>query len=194
MTTEDLQIGELKRMFRPNLINQIAGYIIVLLIMGGGCFFLITCVLKLIQAEQMPVFVKKGESLFSLTIGCFFGTGMIVSSIFLFRWLKSIASLRVFLGEDGFCVIRDQRVEVFTWEQIDFVEETVHYESPPLLVFPLNRLLPKIKSRSFLMRRKDGYEFGFNANHFRDHATFADLVKREMIIREIPWLVEEDHS
>ncbi|QDV50740.1 hypothetical protein [Gimesia fumaroli] len=193
MQTEDLPIGEVQQMFRPNRNNQMAGYIIVSFLLMVGCCLLFMCAFKLSRAEQMPLFVEKGESLYSLSIGCVFGAGMIIASLFLFHWLRSIASLRVFLGDEGFCMIRDQRVEVFIWDQIALAEETALYERPR---GPLNLLdgeIPKIRSQSFCIVREDGYEFKFNSNHLQNHDRFASLVKWQMRIRDIPWLVEEDY-
>ncbi|WP_232105095.1 hypothetical protein [Gimesia chilikensis] len=187
-----MNLGELEAQFRPSRLHQAAGYIMVVLIFGCGSYFLIYCATKLIrQHDRLPGIGGKGETLFSLGFGCVFGIGMMVASIFLLRWLRSVASLSVFLGENGFCVIRDQRVEVYTWDQIRWVLETVSIESPPLLVPPLNRILPKTTSRSFIIYRYDGTEFGFDRSYLKDHYVFADLVKQKTDQLGIFWKIVE---
>src|SRR5437773_1200699 len=104
MTTE--QLGEIRKEFKPGLENIIAGTIIGLLMIGGGCaavYFSSNGVIE--SGGKLPFWTKKGQKGWSWGAPGIFaaiGIGLIIGGFFLIRWLRSLFSFRVIIGQNGF--------------------------------------------------------------------------------------------
>lgn len=193
MTTND--IGKIQRTFKPGLDNLVAGVIIGLLMIAGGSTFGYFVIKGVIESRgQLPFVVEKGWSWSAALLGAVVSAGLIYGGVLFIQWMQSLSSLRVQVGDDGFSVFQKNEKQVFKWSQIASVTETHLYERPPLLKGPAKLILPKAKSRSFLVRRNDDEEFAFDGNTLRKHDEFAYIIKAHLEGREIPWEVVEKHA
>jgi hypothetical protein len=196
MITE--QLGEIKREFRPGLENLIAGIIIGLLMIGGGCTLMYFATNGVIESGgALPFWTGKGEKGWSwgaVGIAAAMGIGLAIGGFFLIRWVRSLFSFRVRIGQNGFAVIDKQTVRVFGWEDIISVQETHLHERPPLLKGVAKYALPEMTSKSFFVKIKEGEPFAFDGNTIKGHSKLAKMIKEETERRNIPWEIVEEHG
>ena len=97
-----IEIGKLQREFRPGMENLVAGVIIGLLLIGGGCVLGAFTIKGIIESRgQLPVWEDKGFSWGAACIFAFIVIIMIVGGALLIRWIWSLASLRVYVALGG---------------------------------------------------------------------------------------------
>jgi len=187
------EIGATRREFRPALENTIAGVIIGLLMIGGGCaavYFLVNAVIQ--SRGSLPFWAEKGWSWGALAIIAAVAFGLVLGGVWLIRWMRSLFSLRVGLGVNGLSVTQKGKTQVIAWSDIVSVEETHLYER--VVSSGLARYAsPKVMSQNFLIKMRDSEAFGFDVNIIRGHLLLAQMVKKETDKRNIPWeIVERD--
>jgi hypothetical protein len=183
-----IEIGRVRQEFKPGLENLIAGVIIGLLLIGGSCaitFFAVKAVFE--NRGHLAFWVDKGPSWGAVLIMSAIAIAMIVGGTFLIRWMRSLWSLHVYLGEKGFAVSQQHHLDLFIWNQISSVTETHVFERPPVLKGPAQLLLPKAKSKRFLVTREDEKQFPFDGNAIRSHEMLATFIKRETDKLGVPW-------
>ncbi len=184
------EIGEIRREFKPAYENVIAGIIIGLLMIGGGCtalFFLVKAVID--SRGSLPFWAEKGWCWGAIGLGGALGLGLIAGGAFLVRWMSSVFSLRVKVGTDGLSVTRKGETQVIAWPDIMSIQETHLYESVARGV--VKYALPKVMSQTFLLKIKDREPFAFDANTIRGHVLLAHMIKKETDQRDIPWEIVE---
>jgi hypothetical protein len=192
------QLGEIRREFKPGLENLVAGIIIGLLMVGGGCaavFFSTNGVIE--SGGSLPLWTEKGQKGWSWGAAGIFaalGVGLIIGGLFLIRWVRSLFSFRVRIGQNGFSVIDKRTARVVGWEDIQSVQETHLYERPPLLKGVAKYALPKMMSKSYIVKLKQGEPFAFDGNTIKGHSKLAQLIKEETERRNIPWEIVEEHG
>jgi hypothetical protein len=122
------------------------------------------------------------------------GVGLMIAGVFLIRWMRSLFSLRVRIGQNGFSVTEPETTQVVAWEEISSVQETHLYERPPLLKGVAKYALPKMKSKSFIVKIKEGEPFAFDGNTIKGHGKLAQMIKEETDRRTVPWEIVEEHA
>jgi hypothetical protein len=196
MTAE--QIGEIKREFKPGLENLVAGIIIGLLMIAGGCAAVVFSTNGVMQSGgSLPVWTEKGQKGWSWGAAGIFaalGLGLVVVGIFLIRWVRSLFSFRLRVGQNGFAVSDKKAMRVVGWDDIVSVRETHLYERPPLLKGVAKYALPKVMSKSFVVMVKEGETVAFDGNTIKGHARLAQLIKEETDRRNVPWEVVEEQG
>jgi hypothetical protein len=188
------EIGRLRQEFKPGLENLIAGVIIGLLLIGGGCAIILFGAKEIFESRgRLPYWADKGPSWGAVLIMSAIAVGMIIGGTFLIRWMRSLWSLHVYLGEKGFAVSQQHNLDLFIWNQIAQVTETHVYERPPVLKGAAQFLLPKVKSKRYLVTRKDEKQFPFDGNAIRGHEMLAGLIKKQTDPVGVPWAIVEEH-
>jgi hypothetical protein len=189
------EIGNFQRTFKPGADNLIAGVILGVLMMGGGCTIAYLMTKGVIESRgQLPFWAEKGWCWGAVALAALLALGLIIGGGILVQWMRSLSALQVHVGNDGFAVSRRDGQQIFTWLQIVSVKETHLYERPPLLKGPAKLLLPKMKSKSYLVRRDDHEEFAFDGNTLRRHEQFAEMIKAQLDGRGVLWEVVEEHA
>jgi hypothetical protein len=190
-----LEIGSMQRTFKPGADNLIAGAIIGLLMIGSGSTIAHFATKSVIERRgQLPFWAEEGWCWGAVALCVLLSVGLVIGGGFLIRWLWSLSSLQVHVGDDGFAVTRRDGQQLFMWDRIVHVKETHMYERPPILKGPVTLLLPKMKSKSYSVRRDDQEEFAFDGNTLRGHEAFAELLKARVDGRNIPWEIVEVHA
>src|SRR5260370_24217980 len=91
MTVEEL--GEIRREFKPGLENLIAGIIIGVLLMAGGCAAITFSINGVIEAGgTLPFWTEKGQKGWCWgAVGIFvvLGIGLMIGGLFLILWVRS---------------------------------------------------------------------------------------------------------
>jgi len=196
MTPE--QLGPIRREFKPGLENLIAGIVIGLPMIGGGCaavFFSARGVIE--SGGDLPFWTAKGQKGWCWGAAGLFvalGIGLVVGGYFLMRWVRSLFSFRLRIGENGFAVTDRASTRVISWEDILSVQETHLYERPPLLKGVAKYALPKTMSKSFTVVLKEGEPFAFDCNTIKGHTKLARMIQEETERRGIPWEIVEEHG
>ena len=189
------EIGDIQRTFKPGADNLVAGIIISLLLIGGGSAIGYAATKGVIDSRgQLPLWVEKGWCWGAVAMAGAIAVGLVVGGVYLIGWIRSLSSLRVHVGADGFAVSGRDEETSFNWAQIASVTETHLYERSPLVKGPAKLLLPQKKSTSFVIRRDDGGEFALDGNTLREHEAFADIIRSRLEGRGIQWDVVEEHA
>jgi hypothetical protein len=190
------QLGHIRMQFKPGLENLIAGIIIGLLMIGGGCaavYFPTSGVAK--SGGNLPLWTDQpGWSWGAAAILAALGIGLIIGGFFLIRWVRSLFSLQVRVGQNGFVVLHKKTSRVIAWDDILSVQETHLHERPPLLKGVAKYALPKMTSKSFIVKTKQGEPFAFDGTTIKEHATLAQMIKHETERRNIPWEFVDEHG
>jgi hypothetical protein len=189
------ELGEIRYEFKPGVENLVAGAIIGLLMIGGGGFLTFLAIQGAIESGgDLPFWVDRGWCWGAVGLMTLIGCGLILGGFFLIRWIRSIRTLHVCVGENGFSVTEKKTTQVFAWPEIASVQETHLYERPPVIKGAAKYLIPKIKSQSYIVKRRDQFEFGFNGNTIKGHLALAEMIKLETNARNVPWNVVEEHA
>ncbi len=193
MTVE--QIGEVRKEFRPGLDNLIAGIVIGLLLMGaGGAGVIVVSRAVIEKGGDLPVWADTGWSWGAIALLGVVGLGAMAGGFFLIRWIRSLFSFRVRIGQDGFAVIDRASVRVIGWDEVAAVQETHLYERPPILKGVAKYALPKTMSKSYVLKVTSGKPFAFDGNNVKGHNKLAAMIREETDRRNVPWEVVEEHG
>lgn len=196
MTAEEL--GEIKREFKPGRENLVAGIILGLLLIVGGCALTCFSIKGAVESGgNLPVWTEKGQKGWSwgaVGINAALGIGLMIGGFALIYWMRSLFSLCVCVGQNGFAVIEKRTTRIIAWEEIESVQETHLYERPPILKGVAKYALPKLMSKIFMVKIKGHEPFGFDANTIQGHAQLAQMIKEETDGRKIAWEIVEEHA
>jgi hypothetical protein len=196
MTVEPL--GEIRREFKPGLDNLIAGIILGLLLIGAGCAAVYFSTKGVLESEgPLPFWTAEGQTGWSwgaVGLLSLLGIGLMIGGFFLIRWIRSLFSLRVRIGQNGFAVTDKNTTLIVVWEDILSIQETHLYERPPVLKGVAKYMLPKMMSKSFIVNIKDREPFAFDGNTIKGHSKLAQMIKEETDRRNIPWQTVEEHA
>jgi hypothetical protein len=195
MTAQPL--GETRQEFKPGLENLIAGIMIGLLMIAAGCAAVLFPIYGVIEnGGALPLWTKEGQKEWSWGAAGIFGAlgiGLIVGALFLIWWVRSLFSLRVRVAQNGFSVIYQTAARDVRWEDILSVQEIHLYQRPPVLKGVAKYALPKMRSKSFVVKMQQGEPFAFDGDTIKGHSRLAAMIKEETDRRNIPWEVVEKH-
>jgi hypothetical protein len=186
------RIGKPVAAFKPGLDNVVAGVIIGLLMaIGGGAFLTYALWTAIVKGPNLPWWADKGEGLGAIVFGAVFGMVIAGLGIALIVGIRSLNTLRVLVGSEGFVCINRKEHQLFLWSQVQKVRETVSRE-----YFPLDGIakyaVPMGKSRSFMVWRRDGVLVGFDGDTVKKVVKLARLIEEGTRPYGIPWeLVKE---
>lgn len=188
-------IGRVRCTFKPGKDNLVAGVIIGLLMIAGGIavgYLVISGVIT--SPAALPLWAEHGWCWAAVAIAGLVDAGLLVGGILLIAWMRNLASMRVDVGPSGFSVSTRTGIQVFLWDEIASVTETHLYERPPVLKGPAKLLLPEVKSRSYLVRRKDAEQFAISGTTIRGHEALAGVIKAGIGGRDVSWEIVEEHA
>jgi hypothetical protein len=198
-TTDDSKattlLGDCLGSFKPMLGNIIAGFILSLLLIGAGVVGL-TFVWRevYLAGGDLPLHVQKGMGWSTVALGSVLAAGAIVGGIVLARYSRWLLSHGVDVCADGFCYRVGASGDNVRWSEVASIRETVLYERPPLLKGAAKLLLPKMKSRSFLVTTKAGKDYSFDGNSVKGINRFAELLRKQADRFTLPWDIVEQHA
>jgi hypothetical protein len=177
----------------PSPANKIAGVIISLLLVGGGLAIAWFVIRGLVETGgQMPFYAEKGWCWFAVVLGGAIAVFLFFAGIALFYYVWNLFSLRVLSCPDGFYCVQGEQTDVFAWDEIVSVQETVSRESLPLVKGAARHLMPRITSQSYLVKRCDGKEFAFDGNIMPRVQALAVPLRVATQKRSIPWSTVEE--
>lgn len=194
MTMDEL--GEIKREFKPAFWNVGAGFIIGLLLIGGGCVGIGFAVKGVFEnGGHLPLSTSgplRGLCWVDVGIMTTAGLGGIVGGYFVIQWMRVMSSLRVRIGQNGFAVVDRKATHVYAWDDIVRVEEVHCYQRSAYTKALPKNITPAMMSKVFNIHVKEGEGFTFGANKIRSHIWLAQMVKRESDRRDVPWTIVEE--
>jgi hypothetical protein len=185
-------LGEPISEFRPGFDNLIAGVILAFLLAGVCCLGLTWLLIDTSRNwRTMPLFVEKGSCWLAFLLGSALCLGGLVTASFLLRWVRRTWTLKVRFHPGGLSVENASKVELYPWDDIAAVTETIDHERLPLAHGAASFLMPSKISYSYLVARSDGCSYLFTGNIVRDILGFARRLREETDERSIPWEVQE---
>jgi hypothetical protein len=189
------QLGEILKQFKPGMDNLIAGIILGLPMIGGGgtaVYFSTAGVIR--SGGDLPFWAEKTWSWGAAGLCEVMGIGLLTCGCCLIWWVRSLVSLRVRIGQNGFAVLDKASARYYGWDEIQSVQETHLYERPPILKGVAKYAIPKVLSKSFIVKIKEGEQFGFDGTTIKGHTKLAQMLKQETEQRKIPWEIVEQRA
>jgi hypothetical protein len=145
------------------------------------------------RGASLPWFHEKDISWVAVLILGALGLLAIVGGVALILWVKRLFSLRILVCPSGLVEVQRGQILSCRWEDIAQVEETILHEHLPLK-HGLKYVAPVGKSRSYVVRRRDGKEFVFDGNRVKGLGRLAKLLRQEAETRAIPWMIKEESN
>jgi hypothetical protein len=188
-------LGSPTGQYRPGLANLVAGIIIGCLLIGGGVAILFITIRDFARSGgRIPLAAEQGISWVAVGIASLFVIGLLFGGFSLIRWVRSTSMLRVYVCPDGFYYVCRTKTVAFPWDRISSVRETILHERLPLATGIAKHAMPMNTSRSFLVRRIGGEEFGFDGNTLQGHERLGEILRDEARKRDIRWEVVEQRA
>jgi len=174
----------------PSRANKGAGFLLSILFFIGGFALVCVAVGQLANARgQLPIWAQRGDSWISEMFVILFGCFLIGCGLFLWRLSQKLFSLRIVIGERGFCVFENSTTDIFTWDDISAINETILHERLP--IGPAALLMPTKTSRTYTVRRRDGKEFRFHPTNMPNLDALATPLAKAAKERNISWQTTE---
>jgi hypothetical protein len=181
------RLGTPTQTFKPGLANLIAGIIVGLVMMAVSGPALVAFIRMAMQSDpKLSVAENKLVSAIGFGLGGIFGLGLALGGIALIYWVRGMFSFRLYVCPEGFYYTHRGNVHVFRWEEIERVVETITQEYLPLKGIA-KYAAPPVERRSYVIRRRDGFEFGFGPNSIRKSVTLGNCIRNEVTPRNIRW-------
>jgi hypothetical protein len=177
-------LGTVLRELKPSIVNVLAAWILSML--GAIASLVMICAVVAVFAVEIrdgldPSDTPKLVAVVVLALLAFSFTGISL------WFVVHLSGHRVYLCEHGFYSREGAKWSVFAWDEITVVEETRMKESVPLLKGPAKLLLPKLHSRKYIVKRRDGQKFSFDRNSIAKIDELAEPLRAVAEVRGIPW-------
>jgi hypothetical protein len=174
---------------RPSLANRFAAAILGLLLIAGGLALAGFIVKLTFTGPPSATRQDLWAGILLGLLGVVFSLLLIAGGIALLYFAWRLFSLRVAICSEGFYCTARGETDVFAWDEIVAVEETVVHESLPLVKGPAKHLMPKVTSRSYVVKRCDGKEFNLDDNILSRPLALVAPLRAATLKRKTPWKV-----
>lgn len=177
---------------KASTANLIAGIILGILMVAGGVTLATVAIREIVSVRgNLPLYAEHGMSwvaagLMVLPVG-----GLAIGGAWLILWATSMLSFRLVVCTDGFYFQQKGETNVFAWQEIASVEETIAHERLPIVKGVARHLMPTKTSRAYLVRRCDAKEFFFDSNVLSRPSLLAGPLATAAEARGIPWRTRE---
>ncbi|WP_143392782.1 hypothetical protein [Fimbriiglobus ruber] len=188
-------LGESIQVFKPMMGNIFAGFIISLLLLAGSAA-LVGFPLRSAYRQDwnLPLSHEKDFSWLLVGLYCMLSFVVGVLGVLLAWYCRKLLFFRVEVYKNGFrCVSRGSTDDV-RWADVTGIQETILYESPPILKGAAKHLLPKVASSSYLVMTASGEKFGFDGNSVKSIRRFGKLLREQADRLSLPWEVVEEYA
>jgi hypothetical protein len=134
---------------------------------------------------ELPLFAERKNGPSWTTVFIALASGVSVTSFcgVMLPLKRRELSNRILVYADGFVKAGTRKVDVFRWDEVetilqDYAPADKSKDGPPMT-----------RSTTFLVKRKDGGQYGFEHDSLQNHRQFARLLYAEATARNIPWQV-----
>lgn len=177
---------------KASTANLIAGIILGILMVAGGVTIATFAVREVVNVRaNLPLYAEHGMSWAAAGLMLLLGGGLAVGGVWLVLWAKSMFSFRLVVCSDGFYYQKKGETDVFAWQEIVSVQETIAHERLPIVKGAARHLMPTKTSRGYRVRRCDAKEFFFDANVLSRPSLLAGPLATAAQARGIPWQTRE---
>ncbi len=180
MHTDAESLGKLEETFKPSLANVAAGVILGLGLVIGGIALAVYIALKPAGPNE-----TSGDHFAKYAIMAVGGLLLPLMGGALVFGMRELAAHRVLLHEHGFQYLSGKSVDVCHWQDVTEIREVFTHEELKVAKLPGAKI--KQVSRSFVVLRSDGKEFGFDGNSINRLTHFGEWLKYASGQFEIPW-------
>ena len=185
-----VDLGPSEEVFRPSLLNIIAGFILGLFFVGFG----LVMIVWVLHAVKDPKETNEAAKTAGVVIFCGAG-GMFAIGGLCFAWFSFwLLSHRVEICQNGILYRAREGDVSIAWSDISLIRETTLYERPPILHAPAIYMLPKVKSKYFTIVMKSGKEYVFDENRVHAVNRFGRHLDFAARARSIRWATAEEHG
>lgn len=175
--------------FRSATANLVAGIILGTVLLVLGAAVLAYGVYLGVETKfHMPLAAPHGLSWLVWVAMIWLSAGLAGGGGYFVYRARQLLGSRLIVAAHGLSWVRSSKAEPVAWHEIWKVEEVILHESLPLNTL-LRFLLPKSKSRQFVVHTKDGRRFTFSANSIREIDLLRAILERVASDLEIPWRV-----
>jgi hypothetical protein len=173
-------LGHDREVFRPKLRNILAGIVLGLFMIAVG-IVVPALILKVKDRQDM----RPGDYVAKFAGFAGFAIVLPLSGAAMLVWMNRLRRHRVIVGEHGLACIYRGREHVFLWPEIREIREVFTHES----IQVLHVLGASVKNldRSFVVERKDGFDFRLTVNFVGDLPRLAERLEEASDLHEIPW-------
>lgn len=187
-------LGARLGLFQPRSANIVAGFVLSLLLTGGGLTMLGWDAREVyLSGGNLPWDVKQGMSWLAAGLGLLLGLVVTIGGVVLGRYVWRLRSHRVEVCEYGFRYWQGDTVEEVQWGDIAMVQEIVRHERPPILKGPAKFLLPKFTSSRYIAVTRTGKQYHFDGNSVGNIDRMGELLWEGCRTVGSPWKTVEDH-
>jgi hypothetical protein len=200
MVTEDrdqsqIGLGTCLQVFKPSIGNIVAGFILSVLAVTGGCAVIVCAVRMAYLANwNLPVYIEKGSCWVAVGLLVLVGVFLIGMGIFLSVFSKGLISNYLEICENGYRYHSKSGHEEVLWADIRHIKETILYERLPILKGPAKLLLPKISSQSYQISTPAGNEHAFNGTSLNEIKKFGEILRTKADELSLSWETVEEHG
>lgn len=182
-------LGPHIEVFKPAAANILAGFVFIFLFAVGAIGVSSFLLFRVIKANfNLPFYDEDQLAWLWVILLSLAPIGMLVGAATCTILVRNLLSFRLYCCPAGFYIIRHGEIQVFRWEEVSRITETVFRERIHL---QHNLKLPAGASRSYLIERQDGHEETLDGNSIRRLVKFSQILRAEAEARGIPWKVEE---
>jgi hypothetical protein len=190
------ELGSLTANFKPDLANFVAGIILCVLAVAGGIAILVWMVQFVInRGGDLPWMLPRDKddlSWFLVGLMVFAGCALALLGFEFLQRARRVQFFHLFICRDGFVTVEKRKAEVFRWDEIALILESVKQEYFPLKM-GLKYLFPLGKNHKYLVRSKDGREVQFDREVVPQIEKLKRLLQQEANKRGIEWRSEESY-
>jgi hypothetical protein len=162
------ELGVVEQTFRPPVVHIVVGFPLVVLLVYGGWVPL----LDLATGGSL----SPGSSRLDFVEVCALGIVLCAVVTAITLWVWQIRSSAVYLCRQGVAAVGRNKIDIFPWAQLEYVEETVGRERVPFEGVP-GRVAPFGGSRVYTLQRRDGTQASFDDASVKKIRTLGRLLR-----------------